>query len=89
MFVVKFYSFSDSLIMFAQKCTVNVLGACSLRKIFRPYENASEAVGDDHNRAKFMATELQLVVSRSLFRSESAFVYCPLGAADLLYVCRT
>ena len=36
------------------------LGACSPRKIseFRPYESASEAIGDHHNHAKSVASGL-------------------------------
>ena len=64
-------------------------GACSPRKMFkfRPYESASEAIGDHH----WTVTQAihRMVISRSPFPSESAFVYealpqnCLLGAAYL------
>ena len=59
---------------------VGGLGACSPREIlnFRLYASASEAVGDHHNHAKFMATGQviqHMVVSRSHFSWESAFVF--------------
>ena len=73
------------------------MGACSPRKTlkFRPCESASEAVGDHYTILSVTQTVHRIVVSRSPFALESAFVFealpqnCVfnLGAADLSALC--
>ena len=80
------------------------LGACSPRKIFkfRPYESASEAVGDHHNHTKCDNWTVTLVIhcmvrflgtpfpSESAFECESLPQNCPTELQiRVFYVCRT
>ena len=90
-----FFFFTSGL-----RCDV-CLGVCSPRKIlkFRPYESASEAVGDHNKHAKFKAAGQYLrrfIVWSFLGApsfSESAFVYealpqnCLLAASNLSALC--